>query len=176
MTALLDLDSVATHEPDIDEAKVSMRSPYVYANLTDEQHHHRQWRQATRAVMVLLSVGGMSAAVAALLCYDPATVRRWIARHDLHGVTPQRTSCLGSRHRHRGCAAAGVRCSTADAAGASIGNGENTNHAAAVTTPTTGGAPQCTLQRRPQSASPIRMDGRYLAVAASLLRSVRIHP
>ncbi len=41
----------------------------------------------TRAVMILLSVSGMPASeIAVLLHYDPATVRRWIARHDLEGL------------------------------------------------------------------------------------------
>ena len=70
-----------------------MRPAHVYANVSDEQYHqlvtalHRQWRVATRAVMILLSAGGMTAAeIAGLLHYDPATVRRWIARHDLEGL------------------------------------------------------------------------------------------
>src|SRR5712691_8519975 len=43
-----------------------MRPAHVYANVSDEQYHqlvdalHRQWRVATRTVMVLLSAGGMS--------------------------------------------------------------------------------------------------------------------
>ncbi|MEV0397457.1 IS630 family transposase, partial [Polymorphospora rubra] len=51
-----------------------MRPAHVYANPTDEQYHqildalHRQWRVATRAMMVLLSASGMSAAeIGALL-------------------------------------------------------------------------------------------------------------
>jgi transposase len=71
-----------------------MRPAHVYANLSDQQHRqlvdalHRQWRVATRAVMVLLSASGMPATqIAALLHYDPHTVRRWIARHDAEGVT-----------------------------------------------------------------------------------------
>ena len=70
-----------------------MRPAHVYANLTDEQYHqlvdalHRQWRVAARAVMILLSAGGMPAAqIAALLHYDPRTVRRWITRHNLEGL------------------------------------------------------------------------------------------
>lgn len=48
---------------------------------------HRQWRIAARAVMILLSAGGMTAAeIGALLHYDPKTVRRWITRHDLDGL------------------------------------------------------------------------------------------
>lgn len=40
-----------------------------------------QWRQAARAVMILLSLHGLPAAqIAALLDCHPATVRRWISR------------------------------------------------------------------------------------------------
>lgn len=60
-----------------------MRPAHVFANVSDEQYQllvaslHQEWRVATRAVMVLLSVGGLSAAeIGALLHYDPATVRR----------------------------------------------------------------------------------------------------
>jgi transposase len=70
-----------------------MRPAHVYANVSDEQYHqlvdalHRQWRVATRAVMVLLSASGMPAAqIGELLHYDPATVRRWIERHDVEGL------------------------------------------------------------------------------------------
>jgi transposase len=70
-----------------------MRPAHVYANPTDEQYHqlvdalHRQWRTATRAVMVLMSTAGWTAAeIATLLHYDPKTVRRWIARHDIEGL------------------------------------------------------------------------------------------
>lgn len=59
-----------------------MRPAHVFANLSDEQYHdlvtalHRQWRVATRAVMVLLSASGMPATdIGALLHYDPRTVR-----------------------------------------------------------------------------------------------------
>jgi transposase len=70
-----------------------MRPAHVYANVSDEQYHqlvdalHHQWRVATRAVMILLSISGMPPAqIAALLHYHPRTVRRWIARHDLEGL------------------------------------------------------------------------------------------
>lgn len=88
-----------------------MRPAHVYANLTDQQYHelvtalHQQWRVATRTVMVLLSASGMPATqIGALLHYDPRTVRRWIARHDLEGATglPDRPRSgrprLGSPH------------------------------------------------------------------------------
>jgi transposase len=95
-----------------------MRPAHVYANVSDEQYHqlvdalHRRWRVATRAVMVLLSASGMTAAqIGELLHYDPATVRRWIGRHDLEGLAglPDRPRSgrprlgspgLGERIRH----------------------------------------------------------------------------
>jgi transposase len=70
-----------------------MRPAHVYANLSDQDHRqlvdalHGQWRVAARAMMVLLSANGMSAAeIAELLYCHPRTVRRWITRHDAEGV------------------------------------------------------------------------------------------
>ena len=46
-----------------------------------------RWRQATRAVMVLLSLHELSAAqIAELLDCHPATVRRWISRFNGEGM------------------------------------------------------------------------------------------
>jgi transposase len=46
-----------------------------------------RWRQAARAVMVLLSLQGLSAAqIAVLLDCHPATVRRWIGRFNREGL------------------------------------------------------------------------------------------
>jgi winged helix-turn helix protein len=46
-----------------------------------------RWREATRAVMVLLSLHGLAAAqIAALLDCHPATVRRWIGRFNAEGL------------------------------------------------------------------------------------------
>ena len=46
-----------------------------------------RWRQATRAVMVLLSLHGLPPAqIAALLDCHPATVRRWISRFNSEGL------------------------------------------------------------------------------------------
>src|SRR2546430_1269765 len=46
-----------------------------------------RWRQATRAVMVLLSLHGLPPAqIAELLDCHPATVRRWIGRFNAEGV------------------------------------------------------------------------------------------
>src|SRR5260370_4378592 len=48
---------------------------------------HGRWRQASRAVMVLLSLHGLPAAqIAALLDCHPATVRRWIGRFNAEGL------------------------------------------------------------------------------------------
>jgi len=48
---------------------------------------HGRWRQASRAVMVLLSAHGLPPAqIAALLDCHPATVRRWIGRFNAEGV------------------------------------------------------------------------------------------
>src|SRR6185437_13067953 len=47
---------------------------------------HGRWRQAARAVMVLLSAHGLAAAqIAELLDCHPATVRRWISRFNREG-------------------------------------------------------------------------------------------
>jgi transposase len=48
---------------------------------------HGRWRQVTRAVMVLLSLHGLSPAqIAVLLECHPATVRRWIGRFNEEGI------------------------------------------------------------------------------------------
>ncbi|WUJ03163.1 helix-turn-helix domain-containing protein [Actinoplanes sp. NBC_00393] len=48
---------------------------------------HGPWRTATRMVIVVLSAAGSSASeIADLLQYDPATVRRLIARHQHEGL------------------------------------------------------------------------------------------
>jgi transposase len=48
---------------------------------------HGRWRQATRAVMILLSVQGLAPGqVAELLDCHPATVRRWIGRFNAEGL------------------------------------------------------------------------------------------
>jgi hypothetical protein len=48
---------------------------------------HGRWRQATRAVMVLLSLHGLPPAqIAALLDCHPATVRRWMSRFNREGL------------------------------------------------------------------------------------------
>ena len=48
---------------------------------------HGRWRQATRAVMVLLSLHGLPPSqIAELLECHPATVRRWITRFNREGL------------------------------------------------------------------------------------------
>jgi hypothetical protein len=69
------------------EVVVSMRPVSVFAKGPGNEIEqlrgdlHGRWRQATRAVMVLLSLHGLAAAqIAELLDCHPATVRRWIGR------------------------------------------------------------------------------------------------
>jgi transposase len=70
-----------------------MRPVCVFANGPDDEAERLRaglrgpWRQAVRAVMVLLSLQGLSAAqIARLLECHPATVRRWIGRFNSAGV------------------------------------------------------------------------------------------
>jgi transposase len=70
-----------------------MRPVSVFANSPDSEIERLRaelrgrWRQAARAVMVLLSLQGLPPAqIAVLLECHPATVRRWIARFNATGV------------------------------------------------------------------------------------------
>ena len=79
--------------PPAGEVVISMRPVCVFANGSDIEIERLraglqgQWRQATRAVMVLLSLHGLPAAqIAELLDYYPATVRRWISRFNSEGL------------------------------------------------------------------------------------------
>jgi transposase len=70
-----------------------LRPAAVYAKPTDHAQPellallHGQWRIATRAVMLLLSLQGWPpAAIGELLGYHPRTVRRWIGRFDQQGT------------------------------------------------------------------------------------------
>src|SRR6516162_9975838 len=81
------------HHPPAGEVVISMRPVSVFANGPGselEQLHaelHGRWRQATRAVMVLLSLHGLAPGqVAELLDCHPATVRRWIGRFNGEGL------------------------------------------------------------------------------------------
>jgi Winged helix-turn helix len=95
-----------------------MRPVCVFANGPDIEIERLraglqgQWRQATRAVMVLLSLHGLPAAqIAELLDYHPATVRRWISRFNGWGLAglADRPRCgrprLGGRQLTRRIAA-----------------------------------------------------------------------
>jgi transposase len=70
-----------------------MRPVSVFANRPGSEIEqlqaelHGRWRQAARAVMVLLSAQGLPPAqIAALLDCHPATVRRWISRFNRDGA------------------------------------------------------------------------------------------
>ena len=70
-----------------------MRPVSVFANGPESEigqlrsDLHGRWRQATRAVMVLLSLhGSPPARIAELLDCHPATVRRWITRFNDEGL------------------------------------------------------------------------------------------
>jgi transposase len=70
-----------------------MRPVSVFANAPSREIEQvraelrGQWRQAGRAVMVLLSVHGLSPAqIAGLLDCHPATVRRWLGRYNCAGL------------------------------------------------------------------------------------------
>ena len=81
------------HHPPAGEVVISMRPVSVFANGPAseieqlEADLHGRWRQATRAVMVLLSAHGLAPAqIAVLLDCHPATVRRWIGRFNDEGL------------------------------------------------------------------------------------------
>jgi len=70
-----------------------MRPAYVFAKGPGSEIEQLRvslrgrWRQAARAVMVLLSLQGISAAqIAVLLECHPATVRRWVGRFNTEGM------------------------------------------------------------------------------------------
>src|SRR5258707_12165283 len=70
-----------------------MRPVSVFANGPESEigqlrsDLHGRWRQATRAVMVLLSLhGSPPARIAELLDCHPATARRWITRFNVEGL------------------------------------------------------------------------------------------
>lgn len=75
------------------EVVVIMRPVSVFANASVSEVEELRaglrgrWRQALRAVMVVLSLHGLSAAeIAELLACHPATVRRWVIRFNADGV------------------------------------------------------------------------------------------
>lgn len=75
------------------EVVVSMRPSTAFANVSAAECDRirtslrGRWRVATRALMVLLSLNGWTAVqIAALVGYDSATVRRWLARFNTGGL------------------------------------------------------------------------------------------
>ena len=81
------------HHPPAGEVVISMRPVSVFAKGPGSEIErlrgdlHGRWRQATRAVMVLLSLHELPAAqIAELLDCHPATVRRWISRFNGEGL------------------------------------------------------------------------------------------
>ena len=100
------------------EVVVSMRPVSVFAKAPGCEIErlrgdlHGRWRQATREVMVLLSLHGLTPVqIAALLDCHPATVRRWISRFNSEGAAglADRPRCgrprLGGRRLTRRIAA-----------------------------------------------------------------------
>ena len=68
-----------------------------------------RWRQPARAVMVLLSLRGLTPAqIAELLDCHPATVRRWISRFNAEGMTGLAEAAFGCG-RSRNCISADTR-------------------------------------------------------------------
>jgi len=79
--------------PPAGEVVISMRPVSVFAKGPAseieklEDGLRGQWRQGTRAVMVLLSLHGVAPSqIAELLDCHPATVRRWIGRFNCEGM------------------------------------------------------------------------------------------
>ena len=75
------------------EVVISMRPVSVFANAPGSEIEQLQaalrgrWRQAARAMMVLLSAHGLPPAqIAELLDCHPGTVRRWIGRFNSEGM------------------------------------------------------------------------------------------
>src|SRR5690349_15254601 len=106
------------HHPLAGEVVISMRPVSVFAKGPGSEIErlrgdlHGRWRQATRAVMVLLSLHELPAAqIAELLDCHPATVRRWISRFNGEGLAglADRPRCgrppLGGRRLTRRIAA-----------------------------------------------------------------------
>ncbi|MCK2216785.1 helix-turn-helix domain-containing protein [Actinomadura sp. ATCC 31491] len=89
----------------------------MFANAPDASIEQLQaalrarWWQATRAVMVLLSLHGLPAAqIADLLGYDPGTVRRWIGRFNRLGVAGLADRPRPGRPRRDGRRSVSPRC------------------------------------------------------------------
>jgi transposase len=92
------------------EVVISMRPVSVFANGPDSEIErlrddlHGRWREAARAVMVLLSSHGLAPAqIAELLDCHPATVRRWISRFNDEGAAGLADRPRCGRPRLGGC-------------------------------------------------------------------------
>jgi Winged helix-turn helix len=88
-----EVGSKLPQHPPAGEVVISMRPVSVYANGPDSEIERLRaqlrgpWRQAARAVMVLLSLHELTPAqIAALLECHPGTARRWIARFSDEGL------------------------------------------------------------------------------------------
>jgi len=88
-----EVGSKLPHHPPAGEVVISMRPVSVSANGPGSEIEQLEadlrgrWREAARAVMVLLSLHGLPPAqIAALLDCHPPTVRRWISRFSDEGM------------------------------------------------------------------------------------------
>jgi hypothetical protein len=88
------------------EVVISMRPVSVFANRPASEIEqlradlHGRWRQASRAVMVLLSAHGLTPAqIAALLDCHPATVRRRISRFNAEGAAGAGSAAVPAGNR-----------------------------------------------------------------------------
>jgi len=100
--------------PPAGEVVISMRPVSVFANGPDSEIEQLQaslsgpWRQAARAVMVLLSLHGLAPSqIAELLDCHPATVRRWIGRFNDEGMAGLADQARSGRPRLGGRRLAG---------------------------------------------------------------------
>src|SRR3974377_1653251 len=80
------------HRPLADEVVINMRPVSVFAKAPGSESEqlrgdlHGRWRQGTRAMMILLSLRGLTPAqIATLLDCHPVPVRRWISRFNHEG-------------------------------------------------------------------------------------------
>src|SRR5919109_1492166 len=92
------------------EVVVSMRPVSVFAKGPGSEIEQLRaelqgrWRQATRAVMILLSLHGLAPSqIAELLDCHPATVRRWIGRFNAEGTAGLADRPRPGRPRLGGC-------------------------------------------------------------------------
>src|SRR5881392_1783880 len=105
------------HHPPAGEVVISMRPVIVFAKGPGseierlEADLHGRWREAARAVMVLLSAHGLAPSqIAELLDCHPATVRRWIGRFNAEGLAGLADRPRCGRPRLRAAAGRADRC------------------------------------------------------------------